>query len=493
LPINLLPREVAALVTILPPESQLPPEVLCAMVLPRVPRANAILTTWSYLLQPKFLDDIFARHRGRSYEDILTFSAFVALIRDALVLHKGSALQSFQRAEEQGILATCQEAVYGKLRRMPIPLSLAFVEEITEQIRALLPPDLQAEPLPASLAALTVVVLDGKQIKRVAKRLKPVRGRPGKVIGGKILVAYVPAQGLGVAMAADPDGEANDIRLMPEAVPRARARISGPRLWVADRQFCDLTQPERLTEEGDHFLLRRSLKLSFHADPDRPARETIDGEGRRVIEQWGWMGAAKETRRRYVRQIQLVRPEEEDVYLVTDLLDERAYPADDLLVVYLKRWKIEQVFQKITEVFHLERLLGSTPEATIFQAAFCLVLYNLLQLMRVFVAASQKDLPVESVSMEQLFLDVERELTALVVLFPAAAISDWYKEEWSREEVMARLWALLGGAWTPRYRKAINKKPRPKVKKAKCSGAHTSVHKVREAERKKRQQRPGDQ
>lgn len=492
MPTNILPPEVAGLLTILPPELHLPPEVLCAMVLPRVPRANAVLTTWSYLLQPNFLDDLYTRHRGRSYEDVLTFSTFVALIRDALVLYKGSALQSLQHADEQGMLPTCQEAVYGKLRRVPIPLSLAFLEEVTKQIRALLPPDVPAEPVPASLAAMTVVVLDGKQIKKVAKRLKPVRGQPGKVIGGKVLVAYVPAEGLGVAMAADADGEANDIRLMPEAVPRARARISGPRLWVADRQFCDLTQPERFTEDGDHFVLRRSLKLSFHADPDRPARETVDKEGRKVIEQWGWIGVAKEPRRRYVRQIQLVRPEGEDVYLVTDLWDEHAYPADDLLVVYLKRWKIEQVFQKITEVFHLERLLGSTPEATIFQAAFCLVLYNLLQLMRAYVAAGQKDLPIESVSMEQLFLDVERDLTALGVLFPAATISGWYQGEWSREEVMARLRVLLGGAWTPRYRKAVNKKPRPKVKIPKCSGAHTSVQKVREAERKKRRKPSSD-
>jgi len=35
-------------------------------------------------------------------------------------------------------------------------------------------------------------------------------------------------------------------------------------------------------------------------------------------------------------------------------------------------------------------------------------------------------------------------------------------------------------------RKAVNKKPRPKVKKAKCSGAHTSVHKVLEEERRKK-------
>ena len=111
-----------------------------------------------------------------------------------------------------------------------------------------------------------------------------------------------------MAMAAERDGEANDIRLMPEAVPRIRARVAGVRLWVADRQFCDLNQPEQLTEHGDHFLLRRTLKLGFHADPDRPARKPVDAQGRTVIDQWGWIGSPKEKRRRYVRQIHLVRP-----------------------------------------------------------------------------------------------------------------------------------------------------------------------------------------
>ena len=276
-----------------------------------------------------------------------------------------------------------------------------------------MPPETPAEALPASLDGIEVVILDGKQIKDVAKRLLPVRGRPGKVIGGKILVAYLPRKGLAVAMAAERDGEANDIRLMPEAVPRARARVAGVRLWVADRQFCDLDQPEQLTEQGDHFLLRRSLKLGFHADPDRPARQHVDAQGRTVIDQWGWIGSPKEKRRRYVRQIHLVRPGAEDVYLVTDLLDEQAYPAEDLLAVYLKRWEIERVFQKITEVFELRQLIGSTPEATIFQAAFCLVLYNLLQVMRAFVAAGQEGLVAESVSMEKLFDDVQTELTAV--------------------------------------------------------------------------------
>src|SRR5262249_8850187 len=147
---------------------------------------------------------------------------------------------------------------------------------------------------------------------------------------------------------------------------------------------------------------------------------------------------------------------------------------------------IERVYQQITEVFNLKRLIGSTAEGSVFQAAFCLVLYNLLQVIRAYVAAGRADITAEALSVEQIFLDVQKELTALTELFAPRTIAGWYAEELSREELVARLGALLAGVWTPRYRKAVTTKPRPKVKKAKCSGAHTSVHKVLQEERLKR-------
>jgi hypothetical protein len=486
LPISALPPQLHALLKSLPEGHGLPVELLGSMVVQRTPLANATLSLWSFVLKPAALDEIFQKYRGRSFEDILKFSTFVELIRDALILHKGSGRASFQRAKEQGTLPTCQEAVYGKLGRVPIPLSLGFFEDASQMLREILPQGKPVTTIPASLSGMTITILDGKQLKKVAKRLEPLRRKPGKVVGGKILVAYLPAEGVAVAMAADPDGEANDIRLMPEVVPRARARISGIRLWVADRQFCDLNQPTLLTEQGDHFLIRRSLKTHFHADPQRPAQTSLDAQGRTVVEEWGWIGAEKEKRRRYVRQIRLIRPGEDEIMLVTDLLNDQQYPAGDLLEVYLTRWGIERVFQQITEVFELRHLIGCKPEATIFQAAFCLVIYNLLQVIRAYVAASQVELPVDSVSVEQIFVDVQKELTALTVLFPSRTIADWFAMDMSREEIIARLQTLLGVVWVPRYRKAVNKKPRPKIKKAKGSGAHTSVHKVLEAERKKR-------
>src|SRR5262249_21580693 len=160
-------------------------------------------------------------------------------------------------------------AVYGKLARLPLPLAEAFLAGLTARLRPLFPAGMYRTELPESLAGLAVVVVDGKTIKKVTKRLLATRGQPGKLYGGKLLAAPPPAEGRAVARAADPDGEANDIRLVPRLLPLARAAVAGVRLWVADRQFSDLDQPGRFAEGGDHFLIRHSQNVGFHPDPSR--------------------------------------------------------------------------------------------------------------------------------------------------------------------------------------------------------------------------------
>lgn len=466
-------------------DRQVQPEPFTREALARLPLAEAVLLLWSHVLQPDRLAKIFDQNRGRGFEDVLSFPTFVELIADALVQHRGSGRQSLLQAQERGTLPTTPRAVYGKLARASKSLSLGFLEETTAAMEALWPAGAKAAAEPASLDGLTVVNLDGKKIKRAAKRLKPLRGTPGKVFGGKLLAAHLPSSGLVAAMAADPDGEANDIKLVPEALRRARARIPGPRLWVADRQFCDLDQPRRFSEEGDHFLIRFSRKTGFHPDSERPSIASRDRRGWIIIEEWGWIGAADDERRRWVRRITLRRPDAEDVIVITDLTDSDAHPAADLLDVYLGRWGIERVFQQITEVFGLERLIGGTPLATIFQASFCLVLYNLIQVVRAYIAAARPEPTlVESLSSEQIFGDARGELTALNKVAPPAEVAAAIPRTMTREEVAHRLGELLGGRWSSLWVKAVNKRPRPAKEKAKGSGAHTSVHKVLQEYRK---------
>ena len=128
----------------------------------------------------------------------------------------------------------------------------------------------------------------------------------GGVLGGRTLVAMDFHSGLAVAMRADRDGDANDVKFVPELLPEVRRRFAGPRLWMADRQFADLVQTAHFTQEGDHFLVRYNKKLHFHADASRKPREGCDALGRKFVEDWGWIGGPKDKRRREVRRITLL-------------------------------------------------------------------------------------------------------------------------------------------------------------------------------------------
>src|SRR5438105_6172260 len=241
---------------LLPPAPEAPRDAFAVEALARLPLAESFYSLWAYLASDAVLDALFDRHRGRCYQDKLSFPELVSVLADAVTRYHGSGRRAITKALQRQQLSCQLRAVYGKLARLPLPLAEAFLSGLTARLRPLFPPGLYRTALPDSLAGLAVVVLDGKKIKKAAKRLLATRGRPGKLYGGKVLAAYLPAAGFAVALAADPDGEANDIRLVPRVLPLARDAVAGVRLWVADRQFCDLIQPVRFTEGGDHFLLR---------------------------------------------------------------------------------------------------------------------------------------------------------------------------------------------------------------------------------------------
>jgi hypothetical protein len=302
-------------------------------------------------------------------------------------------------------------------------------------------------------------------------------------LGGKTLVALELNSGLAVAMGAHPDGEINELRLVPEVVAQVQQRLPGPRLWVGDRLFCDLEQTGRFVAAGDHFLLRYHSRLHFHPDPQRGVQHGSDAGGRPYTEEWGWLGAATDPRRRYVRRITLTRPNDEALILVTDLVDAHRYPAEDLLTVYHARWGIETVFQTVTEVFPLKHLIGSTPQAGIFQMAFCLLLYNMIHVLRAYVAAAEQWEPAD-VSLEKLFEDVEKELIAWTVMVEPMATVTVFGAIPSVAQVQKQLTKLLGKVWQDRWLKTVNEKSRPHRRKPQASRTHTSIHRVLEDHRR---------
>jgi Transposase DDE domain len=440
-----------------------------------MPLAEAVVQVFQFIGDDARLQAIFDENRGRCYDDVIRFPNLVKLIGDALLEHGGSGNQSFSRAQENGELNASKVAAYGKLGRLPVPLSQAFLANLSHALRELFPTEARRRP-PASLCEFNTVTMDGKAIKKVAKRLKLLRNVGGGLLGGRALVAIHYETGVVIGMHADEDGDANDVRFVPELLPLIRAEIAGPLLFLADSGFCDLQRMEEFTDGGNHFLIRRHPKVGFHPDAQRPMQSGIDAGGRTFFEEWGWLGAVNHPKRRYVRQITLKRPNEPDVAIVTDLLDADRCPAEDLLSHYLERWGIEQVFQKVTEVFHLKKLIGGTPKATIFQFAFCLLLYNMIQVIRGYVATHQKRDP-ETISIENLFVDVLRQMTTWSVLVEFGLLLDHISVAPDLTTLAARLRALLANEWSDRWIKATNKKRRAHVPKP-HDRTHGSVHRI---------------
>src|SRR5262249_17430160 len=296
---------------------------------------------------PLFLLSVFARHRGQGYEKEISFEGLVQLIADALLEHQGSGKKSFARGREQGLLGASVQAVYQKLSRVPLGLSEAWLAESTARLRPVYP-EAARVPVAPALRDLEGIIVDGKAIKRVAKRLKPLRGGKGGVLGGKALVALELRSGVVVAMATHADGETNEAKLVPALLPQVREQVVGRRLWVADRQFCDLTQPAAFAQGADQFLVRYHPKTLFYPEGARPAPRGLDAQGRIWEQDWGWLGSEQAKQRRFVRRLTLYRPGEETIILLTDLLDATLFPATELLELDLARWSIERVFQQIT-------------------------------------------------------------------------------------------------------------------------------------------------
>lgn len=444
----------------------------------RSPLAGCVLEISDFLFDKQLLDALYGRHRGRCYEDVLSFGEFLLLTRDALVRHDGSAHKLFLELEREGKHPVDESNFYRKLARTPVELSRALLRQCTGRLKALMPADVVT--LPGCFDGFEVIIGDGKKIKNATKRLKPTRGYSGKLLGAKALVALDVRSGLAIAMSDSLDGEANDVPLVPALMDQLREMIDRPILSLWDRQFDDVRTFGRLTQRpGEAYVVRMKDIHTF--TPDSPV-ESVDDQGRKVIDEIGVLGKGGQSIE--IRRITLKRvmnDGEEDVVLLTNLLDRSCFTAASLLQLYKMRWNIEQVFQQVTETFSLTHLIGCAPKAILFQFAYCLLLYNLIQVIKAYVAEDGKVL-ASIVSTFYLFDDVRKELTA----WAYHTGGDWPQTNRDADAMRQRLRDLLRGAWDPiAYTKASDKKPRPKPNpKRRLHGGHTSVQRLLEGRAK---------
>jgi hypothetical protein len=447
--------------------------------LTRLPLADAVWRVMHFTMDDDWLEDLWARNRGRCYESLLKFSTLAHLIEEALLEHDGSGNQAFTRAREADTLPVSIASTYEKLGHVPVAVSEGLLEEGAQRMATVLTETVAVDPLPACWADLDVFGADGKAIKHVQRRLKPLRGMQAGILGARASVGVNLRTGLAVALVGHLDGEAGEGNLTKTLLPKLAAAAAGKDwLVVLDRLYCNLSFPQEVLRAGGHFLIRYCSNTTFVPDPTRAAQESRDAKGPRIVQEWGWLGKVARAGRLYVRRITKDLPHGKSIGVVTDLLDEVKYPAEAMLSTYHSRWGMETVFHQITDVFSLKRLIGTTPKAVLFQLSYCLLLYNALQVVRVHLA-SHRGCVAKTISNEKLFYDVKRQMVAVSELIDVETLLSLLGEVPSAAALRAGLRAGLDGVWTDRWWKAPSSgRGGHKKVKTRVPGNHTSTYRV---------------
>ena len=123
-------------------------DVFSAAVLEKLPLADSVWRLLHFTMDDSWLEDLWARQRGRCYERDLKFSTLAHLIADALLEHSGSGNQAFERAQEAEVLPVSITSAYDKLGNLPLAVSETLLEEGTQRMNAVLPEIPAVDPLP---------------------------------------------------------------------------------------------------------------------------------------------------------------------------------------------------------------------------------------------------------------------------------------------------------------------------------------------------------
>jgi len=463
-------------------------ETFQRQVLTRLPLAEAVLSLWSWLCGQDALEETYEGHRGRCHTRLLRFADFVGILFACLSRPWKSARHGLLHSREEGRLAVSFKAFYDKLRKTPLDVSVAFFRCCAARLRQVVG-NLQTNArCPASLKSFTTLLMDGKVVKHVQRRLKQLRYdgiNACKLLGPRSLVLADRWSGLLHDMVVDFDGEVNEVKYVSDLLLQLKKTVTGPWLLIGDRAFGVYKVAAAVLAEGGAFLFRQHGGSTFLPDMQRAAERTSDRFGRAVVQEWGWILRGKSgpsQERLPVRRLTVQRTQE-SLELLTSLTDSQAYPVDDLLDSYLARWDIEGMFRKVSENFGLRHLFSSSPEGMLFQLMLGFLMHNVVHVVKL-VVAEEAGLAETEVSTELLFRDVVEESISVTRLLTVEDVVVLVKTFDSADEVREHLQQLLRGGWKERWRKARHaprdpsKPARPKPRKQRQKKSHDSVYRI---------------
>ncbi|NLW87302.1 MAG: transposase [Planctomycetes bacterium] len=107
------------------------------------------------------------------------------------------------------------------------------------------------------------------------------------------------------------------------------------------------------------------------------------------------------------------------MWFVTSLLDDKAYPSEEIVELYARRWRIETLFLQLKRRLSADVLRSKTPEGVRKEMASCVADLNIVRTIMLESAAANETHP--------LCLSFTGALRAILAFAPVLAISPPWK------------------------------------------------------------------
>ncbi len=323
------------------------------------------------IFAPNLLDQLFEETAEQQYQRELLFSSVVGLM-SLVVCGMYPSLNAAYKGFEK-VVGVSKVALYAKVNGLEPKLSQALVRYSSEQLLAV------QQEFPSSavplLAGYEVRIIDGNHIAGTEHRLKVLRNEPAGALPGQTLSVLDPQRSLVVDVFPCEDGHAQERSMLPQVLEQVQPQ----QLWIADRNFCTSDFLSQIAQRQAYFIIREHQQLAWSAVT--PLGAAGENERGRLFEQHVQLSSGLQIRRIVIELKQATRHGDKQVSVLTNLPMTVA-DASTVADLYLKRWRIETMFQTITDTFHCELNTLGYPRAALFVFCVALVAFNILATVR---------------------------------------------------------------------------------------------------------------
>ena len=434
--------------------------------------------TMERILNPEQLNEWFDKTAQKQYTRELLFSSIFDIMSQVVFDKHHSVNAAYQASEED--IAVSVTSVYNKLNGIEANTSAEMVRYAAGEIIPVI------EELKGAVAPLLpgfhIKLLDGNCIEATEHRIKELRDNGAGALPGKSLVVYDPSLRIPIDVFPCEDGHAQERSLLGNVLGTVKAND----VWINDRNFCVRSFLCGIADKKAYFINRLHENLPWESlGKEKYCGKTETGKVYEqpilVVDESG-----KEWKFRVIRVClkKSTRDGDKEIFIITNLSKSAAH-AKMIADLYRKRWKIETVFQELTEHLNSEINTLGYPPAALFGFCVALVSYMVLSVVKAALSSEYGAERIDNeVSGYYLSDEISGTYRGMII-----AIRD---EEWeefrdlSQSQFVTLLKQLARNVKLSRFRKHPRgpKKPVPK-RKFDPKHPHVSTAKLLEGRKKR--------